>query len=236
MSRTMADAAPQSQPWLAPILAAVAGFVDTTGFITLAGVFLAHVTGNFVLLGAAIADADHGSTITKIAVLPLFIGGVVLGWRLQHNSDGRGPRRMALAEAAALALAATIAAAARFGLFSAAIVHPLAIMSGVAAMGIQSMLSRSLKLPMTHVMTGNVTQLTADLLDAKFSGARAGGAVTRSVILVSAFAAGAISAGLLASRFGLMILFLPAIALLAIAAALRTDSSTSSEASMLHAR
>jgi uncharacterized membrane protein YoaK (UPF0700 family) len=33
-------------------LAFVAGFLDTCGFVALFGLFSAHVTGNFVLLGA----------------------------------------------------------------------------------------------------------------------------------------------------------------------------------------
>jgi uncharacterized membrane protein YoaK (UPF0700 family) len=46
-----------------------AGFVDTTGFLGLQGLFLAHITGNFVTLAATLVLGTHG-VIAKILVLP----------------------------------------------------------------------------------------------------------------------------------------------------------------------
>ncbi|MDU6748154.1 MAG: DUF1275 family protein, partial [Bradyrhizobium sp.] len=41
---------------IVPLLLSVnAGYVDTAGFLALQGLFTAHVTGNFVTLGAALA-------------------------------------------------------------------------------------------------------------------------------------------------------------------------------------
>ena len=37
------------------LLSLNAGFVDTAGFLALQGLFTAHVTGNFVTLGASLA-------------------------------------------------------------------------------------------------------------------------------------------------------------------------------------
>ena len=34
----------------------LAGYADTLGFLALFGLFTAHVTGNFILIGAALAD------------------------------------------------------------------------------------------------------------------------------------------------------------------------------------
>lgn len=53
-------------------LSFIAGFVDTVGFIALFGLFTAHVTGNFVMLGAGIAGESAGA-LAKLLALPAFI-------------------------------------------------------------------------------------------------------------------------------------------------------------------
>src|SRR5690606_14088157 len=62
---------------LAALLSFNGGFVDTAGFLGLSGLFVAHVTGNFVTLGAALALGSHG-IIGKILALPEFIVVVAL--------------------------------------------------------------------------------------------------------------------------------------------------------------
>lgn len=82
-----------------------------------------------------------------------------------------------------------------------------------AAMGAQNGYGKLLlaKLPASTVMTGNVTQLVIDCLD------RAGGAERPALAALGsgilAFAAGCV-AGALASRWGMAIGLLPAVALL----------------------
>src|SRR6516162_283870 len=48
-----------------------AGYVDTAGFLALQGLFSAHVTGNFVTLGASLALGTSG-VIAKLLALPVF--------------------------------------------------------------------------------------------------------------------------------------------------------------------
>ena len=57
-------------------LALLAGYVDTLGFIALFGLFTAHVTGNFILIGAALADPSHIPILLKFLAFPAFIAGV----------------------------------------------------------------------------------------------------------------------------------------------------------------
>eukprot|EP01042_Synura_sphagnicola_P010850 gene10850-13895_t len=50
----------------------LAGYVDTLGFVALFGLFTAHVTGNFVLIGSELAHPSHGVLI-KFVAFPAFI-------------------------------------------------------------------------------------------------------------------------------------------------------------------
>ena len=56
-------------------LSFLAGYVDTLGFVALHGLFTAHVTGNFVLLGREVVAPGH-DVVLKLLAFPAFIGGV----------------------------------------------------------------------------------------------------------------------------------------------------------------
>src|SRR2546422_634510 len=66
-----------AEPIDACLLSFVAGCVDTCVFIGLFGLFTAHVTGNFVLIGAELVH-HSGDVLPKILAPPLFIFGVAL--------------------------------------------------------------------------------------------------------------------------------------------------------------
>src|SRR5271154_7080192 len=59
------------RPALPLLLSLNAGYVDTAGFLALQGLFTAHVTGNFVTLGASLALGTSGA-VAKLLALPLF--------------------------------------------------------------------------------------------------------------------------------------------------------------------
>src|SRR5580658_249580 len=65
------------RPALPLVLSFNAGFVDTAGFLALQGLFTAHVTGNFVTLGAALVLGTSG-VLAKLLALPVFCIVVVL--------------------------------------------------------------------------------------------------------------------------------------------------------------
>ncbi len=162
----MSDALPRS---MAPIQAFVAGFVDTVGFVGLFGLFTAHVTGNFVMLGASIAET-HSGVIAKLVALPVFflaVAGTSLFLR-RCTASGRDPVGGVLG-AQAFFLACFLGVAVVAGPFHNGD-QPLAItagMLGVVAMAIQNAASRTIfsAFSPTTIMTGNSTQLVLDLVE-----------------------------------------------------------------------
>ena len=65
------------RPPLPLLLRLNAGFVDTAGFLALQGLFTAHVTGNFVTLGASLLFGATGA-VAKLLALPVFCLVVIM--------------------------------------------------------------------------------------------------------------------------------------------------------------
>ena len=61
---------PVFRPLLPLVLSLNAGYVDTAGFLALQGLFTAHVTGNFVTLGASLVLGTSGA-VAKLLALPV---------------------------------------------------------------------------------------------------------------------------------------------------------------------
>lgn len=150
-------------------MAFVGGFVDAAGFITLAGLFTSHVTGNFVLIGDELAIGSAG-IFAKLIALPVFMLAVATArlTALFLERRGAAPLRPLLVIEALLLLAF---------LTSGTLLSPLQLpdaapailvgMFAVAAMGVQNAIGRLAipHLPATTVMTVNVAQTTIDALD-----------------------------------------------------------------------
>jgi uncharacterized membrane protein YoaK (UPF0700 family) len=178
----------------------LAGYVDTLGFIALFGLFTAHVTGNFILIGAALADPGHMSILLKLLAFPAFVAGVavmplLVAWTTQHQ-----------VRALPLALGLQLVLLAGF------------MLCGMAAMPLgDSATSRLLlaELAPTSMMTGNVTQVVIDSVD-YLRGARGPGIGTRCakfVWPVLAFGIGCASAAFAWQAFGFIALCVPLVIL-----------------------
>jgi len=61
---------------LAYLLAPVAGFVDAVGFITLAGIFVANMSGNTVRFAVDVGEGEWSDALTRGVPILLFVVGV----------------------------------------------------------------------------------------------------------------------------------------------------------------
>lgn len=147
-----------------------AGYVDTLGFIALFGLFTAHVTGNFVLLGASLADPGQIPSLLKILAFPAFIIGIAAARLLVAGCERRGADAHRPSYLLQLVLLAGFMVCGMLSEPVARDLQPLAMAAGLfgaAAMGAHSAASKLLlaHLAPTSMMTGNVTQLVIDTVD-----------------------------------------------------------------------
>ncbi len=222
MAEAIAAARDASRPTaVAALFALTAGFVDTVGFVALFGLFTAHVTGNFVMIGAAFVGAHEG-IIGKLLALPVFVLAVAATrlFILVRERDGRDAARPVLI-GQLLFLILFLGC----GMALAPFQHGdgattiLTGMCAVVAMAIQNAASRTVfaALAPTTVMTGNVTQIVIDLVD--LAAGEAPGAKARLGKMlppVMTFAAGALIGALGYAVFGYPALVLPILAIAAI--------------------
>jgi uncharacterized membrane protein YoaK (UPF0700 family) len=151
------------------LLSLNAGFVDTAGFLALQGLFTAHVTGNFVTLGASLVLGTSGA-IAKLLALPVFCV-VVIAIRLLSSALLRRalPALKVLLSLKVILLIAGAVLAIRLGPFAngdawQAVVTGMVL---VAAMAIQNAAHRIHlgSAPPSTLMTGTTTQIMIDLAD-----------------------------------------------------------------------
>ena len=154
----------QTMPRPVPaLLGFVAGFVDICIYFSLFGIFVAQLTGSFVLAGAGLVSGQQ-ETMTLLAI-PMFF---VAGCAATTLAVARAPSVRTLSWVLALecflltALLAVMLATAPVEREAWAVV--VAALIGIAAMGVQSAAVRLFMkgTPSTNVMTMNTTQLAID--------------------------------------------------------------------------
>ena len=209
------------------------GFVDAAGFFGLQGLFIAHITGNFVTLAAALVKGSEGN-LGKMLALPEFVLVVALA-RLTGSAlrARKLPALRVLLVAKVLLLFGFFAVAVHYGPFPDANV-PAALIAGflgIAAMAVQNAVGRIHygSLPPTTIMTGTTVQATLDAVDlvtgtdpehAPAVRAR----FRRFVVPLVSFAAGCAAAAVLDFYFGFWCLAL-AVVVGALSAVLRGDAT-----------
>jgi uncharacterized membrane protein YoaK (UPF0700 family) len=215
----MALAKLDTRPTVPLLLSLNAGYVDTAGFLALQGLFTAHVTGNFVTLGASLALGTSG-VVAKLLALPVFCA-VVIAARLLGTllSNRAAPVFEILIGIKLLLLIAGAVLAIWFGPFHngdswQAIVTGMVL---VAAMAIQNAVHRVHlgSAPPSTLMTGTTTQVMLDLADRIYprSGAEnvPGSRLARMSTNILVFAIGCGAAALLYTRFGVWCFVVPPI-------------------------
>ncbi len=209
----------ESRATLPLLLSLNAGYVDTAGFLALQGLFTAHVTGNFVTLGASLALGTSGA-LAKLLALPIFCA-VVIAVRLLNTvlSNRHWPALEVLIALKVLLLITGAALAIRFGPFQDAD-SPQAILSGmvlVGAMAIQNAFHRFHlgSAPPSTLMTGTTTQVMIDLADRiyapKGTESQSGARLVQMSTNILFFAIGCGAAAALYSRVGVKCFLVPPI-------------------------
>jgi len=210
----MASALPR--PVLPLFLSFNAGFVDTAGFLALQGLFTAHVTGNFVTLGASLALGTSG-VIAKLLALPVFCVVVIASRLFGTWLSNRKARafEMLLGVKIVLLIAGAVLAI-HFGPFHDGDSRE-AITTGmllVAAMAIQNAVHRVHlgSSPPSTLMTGTTTQVMLDLADSIYPRDEGQVQTTRLIQMstnVIVFAIGCGAAALLYARLGVWCFVVP---------------------------
>ena len=149
------------------VLSVIAGSVDVIGFLGLGTLFIAHITGNLVILAARYAAGEHAPAAHLLSV-PVFIIALMAARLLVASLDRSG-----IATLRPLLLLQFLLLS---GLFVSCIgvgsvadpnaaIMIFAAMLGVSAMAVQNVLVQlSLKdAPTTAVMTTNLTRFVLDL-------------------------------------------------------------------------
>jgi uncharacterized membrane protein YoaK (UPF0700 family) len=150
--------------WPIPVmLSIVAGYVDSCTYLGLFGVFVAQVTGSFVLAGTQFIKSEPGA-LAKLLAIPFFFFAGMAVTMLAHSMRER-PR-------AALAWSLVVECILLIGFLASclagmpfrgpdALEAIIALMFGMTAMGAQSAIVRLLMrgMPSTNVMTTNTTML-----------------------------------------------------------------------------
>jgi uncharacterized membrane protein YoaK (UPF0700 family) len=218
------------------VLSFTAGYVDTAGFLALQGLFTAHVTGNFVTLGASLVTGTSGA-FAKLLALPMFCA-VVMAARLFGTwlAKRAAPIFEILISLKVVLLVTGAVLAIHFGPFHDGDTWQ-AVLTGmvlVSAMAIQNAVHRVhlASAPPSTLMTGTTTQIMLDLADMIYARNESSPPPARLVpmaVNVLVFALGCGAAALLYVRFNVWCFVVPPI-LGALSLALRLAGRTQAPA------
>jgi len=147
------------------VLSFTAGYVDSCTFLALFGLYVAQVTGSFVVFGSGLVAHEEGFVIKVLAIPMFFTAGVfatIFAEVLRRR--GHAPLPYALALECVLLIAFLLLGLTMPMRDANAPATVLAAMLGLSAMGVQSAVVRLLMpgVASTNVMTTNTTLFAID--------------------------------------------------------------------------
>jgi uncharacterized membrane protein YoaK (UPF0700 family) len=217
---TQSENSRRDRELLAICLAAIAGYVDAYGFLTFS-TFVSFMSGNTTRAGIKLGEHAYALALPAAAAILSFVAGVIAGTLLTNSRTPHARRILYLTIASLLAL--NIGASHPASTF---IYLGIAMLSFTMGM-MNTALSRvgNLMVNLTFV-TGTLSQIGGYLaLAAKRAPVQDGEGVwdthlRRAIILIlvwMGFIAGAILGGIATPRFGVRLLMLPLVIMLALA-------------------
>jgi uncharacterized membrane protein YoaK (UPF0700 family) len=150
------------------LLSVISGVVDVISFLTLK-IFAAHITGNLVLIAAAVAGGNNPRS-DQVLAIPVFMTATAAAWLIVKTSGLQGLRLAQLLLAAQFVLLTAvfvIAIGYRPSVNPRGPMFTAAAMTAVAAIAFQFAFLRVImpKAPPTSVMTGHLSSFTLALSD-----------------------------------------------------------------------
>lgn len=151
------------------LLACAAGAIDAVSYLGLGRVFTANMTGNTVLLGLALVQADLQEALRASLALVGFLGGAAAGtWVVEQGPPaGMWPRTVTVALALEWGFLCAFAVGwpVSGGVSASLAARSLFIVLSALAMGVQSAAARRLDVSgiATTYITGTLTSLAARL-------------------------------------------------------------------------
>jgi len=220
------------RPTVPTLLSFNGGYVDTVGYLSLQGLFTAHVTGNFVTIGAALVFGTSG-VVAKLLALPVFCVVIIATRLVSFKLPARWPVFETMLTLKLLLLLVAAVLAISMGPFADGDGAPAIIMGMtlVSAMAIQNAAHRIHlgAAPPTTLMTGTTTQIMIDIADmirgvAGDARDAARSRLRRMCVAVASFALGAAAGALLFHQIGSWCFALPPV--IALLARITAKSST----------
>ncbi len=188
---------------LAVYLAAVAGYVDATGFLASQGFFVSFMSGNSTRLAVGAVE-QASDAAAALALIIIFVGGVIVASLAASRAKARRRSRVVVLVALALAVAAVLATAG----------HTLPALAFMAfAMGAENAIFEAdgeVQIGLTY-MTGTLVKFGQRVATAITGGDRT--AWQPYALLWVGLVGGAVFGAAMFKTFGLSSLWLPTAAL-----------------------